>query len=116
MPCRNDFYCGTCRTNHDYSCPIADAKQAAILDAAQQKTKSPHPAPESFLCEACELLEDAGLLSKASEHLRKWYANHEACEADRLRYEAALKLSARELRVLGIDLAALKAKVKTKAK
>lgn len=66
----------------------------------------------NLLCEACALLEEAGILHKASVQLIDWYKLHEACEADRVRVEAAEKLSERERRLLGIDLAALKLKVK----
>ena len=66
----------------------------------------------SLLCEACALLEEAGVLKKASKELRAWYKMHEAKEADKVRLEAAQKLSERERRLLGIDLAALQSKVK----
>lgn len=134
MPCRTDFYCGTCKIMHDYSCPLWDKKAQEAKKKAEEDTLKFHedekqraiknildympplkgnpPAPDSLLCEACELLEDADLLKHASSELIKWYKQHELCEADRLRYEAASKLSTRELRVLGIDLEVLKSKVK----
>ncbi len=66
----------------------------------------------NLLCEACALLEEAGLLEHASEDLKKWYTLHEAPEADRVRLEAAQKLSERERRLLGINLAELERKAK----
>jgi hypothetical protein len=67
-----------------------------------------------LLCEACNLLEDAHLLNKASPELRNWYKDHSAKEEDRVRYEAALKLSERERRLLNIDLSDLKNRAERK--
>jgi hypothetical protein len=78
----------------------------ALKEALAKAPKS------SLLCEACALLEEAGLLAKASPELKAWYKQHEACEADKVRIEAAEKLSERERRLLGIDLAELKRKAK----
>ena len=66
----------------------------------------------SLLCEACALLEEAGLLKKASKELKEWYKKHEEGEADKVRLEAAEKLSERERRLLGIDIEALRRKAK----
>lgn len=111
MPCRSDFYCQECRTDHDYSCPVADARAKAAKEN-NRANNAPLPAPESLLCEACELLEDAGKLTKASAALQDWYKKHEACELDRLKFEIGKKLSTRERRVLGIDLTELAKKLK----
>jgi hypothetical protein len=91
MPCRDD-------RDDDYKYSNGEA-------AARKEL-------EPLLCEALSLLEDAGILSKLSPELARWYKAHEACEADRVRYEAVLKLSERERRLLGIDLQAFKAKAK----
>jgi hypothetical protein len=80
-----------------------------LLALKEELDKLPKP---SMLCEACALLEEAGLLDKASPELKIWYQKHEAREADKVRIEAAEKLSERERRLLGIDLAALKRKAK----
>ena len=91
MPCRDD---------RDYS--YDDGRNSAI------KQLTP------LLCEACTLLEEANFLAKASPELKKWFQEHEKCEEDRVRYEGALKLSERERRLLGIDLAQLKMIAKIK--
>jgi hypothetical protein len=65
----------------------------------------------SLLCEACALLEETGLLVKASVELQDWYKKHEAGETDRLRLEAAQKLTERERRLLGINIEALRSKI-----
>lgn len=95
MPCRYD----------DYS-PSQSSYESGKADAMKQMVP--------LLCEACTLLEEAKFLSKASEPLKKWYKEHEECESDRVRYEAALKLSERERRLLGINLEQLASKVKKK--
>lgn len=66
----------------------------------------------SLLCEACELLEQHGLLNHASQDLKNWFQLHENAEADRVRLEAAQKLTERELRLLNIDIEYLRSKVK----
>lgn len=93
MPCRDD---------RDNDCG-AEAVRAA--EAAAEKRAY-------LLCEACTLLEDAGLLSQASDELKAWYKLHEALEADRVRLEAAQKLNERERRLLGINLSELLLKAK----
>lgn len=80
-------------------------EDCSAAEAAAQKRAN-------LLCEACTLLEETGLLDRASKELQEWYKLHEELEADRVRLEAAEKLSERERRLLGIDLAALKLKVK----
>lgn len=85
--------------------PPRDDEDCAAAEAAAEKRAN-------LLCEACTLLEDAGLLSRASDELKAWYKLHEAVEADRVRLEAAQKLNERERRLLGINLAALTNKVK----
>ncbi len=67
-----------------------------------------------LLCEACNLLEDAKLLNKASPDLLTWYKDHSVREEDRVRYEAALKLSTRERRLFSIDLDDLKRRAEKK--
>lgn len=84
-----------CYDSRDSDCSAANAIKAA--EAAAEKRAN-------LLCEACTLLEEAGLLSHASEDLKKWYKLHETLEADRVKLEAAQKLSVRERRLLGIDL------------
>lgn len=92
MPCRDD---------RDDNC----VQEAAAANAAAEKRAY-------LLCEACTLLEEAGLLPQASDELKAWYKLHEVLEADRVRLEAAQKLNERERRLLGIDLAQLKLKAK----
>lgn len=87
MPCRDD--------RGIYDQEIAKQKEAI-------KT-----APADLLCEACTLLEDHDLLSKASKELRDWFVLHERHEVNRVKLEAAKKLSARERRLLGVDIVAL---------
>lgn len=87
-----------CYDSRDSDC--SEAKALAAAEAAAEKRAN-------LLCEACTLLEEAGLLSHASEELKKWYKLHEALESDRVKLEAAQKLSKREQRLLGIDLAEL---------
>lgn len=65
----------------------------------------------SLLCEACTILENVGEFKNASSELKKWFLQHEEKEANKLRVEAAEKLSVRERRLLGIDLEALKRKL-----
>lgn len=87
MPCRDDGY--------DYIQVIAQQKEAAKVS------------PGYLLCEACSLLEEAGLADKMSTELRGWYDNHERHETARVKLEAAKKLSTRERRLLGVDIVAL---------
>ena len=94
MPCRDD--------RDDYR--LTQNGVAAV--AAVRKELEP------LLCEACSALEDAKLLPTVSSELKAWYAHHEELEGDRVRYEAALKLSERERRLLGINLPYLKDKLK----
>lgn len=100
MPCRD--WRNDQETQHD----VYSAEIRAKNEIIQEYTP--------LLCEACSLLEEAGVLNKASSSLREWYKAHEKCEEDRVRYEAALKLSERERRLLGINLEQLAAKVKKK--
>ena len=95
MPCRMDDY------------PIDMPKKVSKPKSTKRDQKIDH-----LLCEVCVLLEEHDLLSDASSELQKWYKNHEECEQDRVRYEAALKLSSRERRLFGIDLNVLKKKMK----
>lgn len=97
MPCRDDR--DDCRVSY---------QDVAAAEANVRKEMDP------LLCEACTLLEELGALNKASPELLRWYKAHEACEQNRVRYEAALKLTERERRLLGINLADLKVKAKVK--
>lgn len=92
-----------CYDSRDSDC--SEAKALVAAEAAAEKRAN-------LLCEACTLLEEAGLLSQASDELNAWYKLHEALEADRVRLEAAQKLSERERRLLGINLAELERKAK----
>lgn len=99
-----------CRDYDDDNCVQAEFKgRVELAEAKKALAEAPKP---YLLCEACALLEDAGLLSKMSSELKEWYAKHEKKEEHKVRLEAAEKLSERERRLLGIDIAALKAKVK----
>jgi len=64
---------------------------------------------EPLLCEACSKLNDLNLFDGCSPELVSWYEKHEECEKHRVAYEAAQRLSARERRLLGIDIEQLKA-------
>lgn len=88
-----------------------DAARNAAYDNGLREALAKAPKP-SLLCEACAILENAGLLSQASPELKAWYQKHEAGEADKIRLEAAEKLSERERRLLGIDIETLKRKAK----
>lgn len=90
--------------------PCRDYRDDDCLAVATAATRTAEAAAEKsayLLCEACSLLEEAGLLSQASDELRAWYRLHESLEVDRVRLEAAQKLTKRERRLLGIDLAEL---------
>lgn len=69
---------------------------------------------DPLLCEACTLLEEHKLLTASTPALQTWYRQHEECEKERVKYEAALKLNERERRLLGINLAALEAEMRKK--
>ena len=56
-----------------------------------------------LLCEACDLLEKHGLLTKTSGDLQAWAKEHEAQETSRIRKEALDKLSPKERRALGLE-------------
>ncbi len=108
MGCTNTLFpCSKCHKSHfDMSeCPF-------YIYAKDEKEDVAPRATEPLLCEALTLLEETGGLAKASKELQDWYAAHESFEEDRVRFEAAQKLSKRERRLLGINIAALKAKVK----
>lgn len=65
---------------------------------------------EPLLCEACSLLENAHVLQIATPELQEWFKKHEKCEEERVRLEAAQKLTERERRLLGIDITDLQNK------
>lgn len=92
MPCRMDDYPSNLNQND--------------VDQAVFKVRNEL---EPLLCEACTLLEETGALSKSTKELQKWYQTHEECEKDRVRLEAAEKLTERERRLLGIDIKNLRA-------
>lgn len=96
MPCRDD---------RDDDCLAVATAATRTAEAAAEKRAY-------LLCEACTLLEEAGLLPQVSDELKTWYKLHEALEADRVRLEAAQKLNERERRLLGINLDELKRKAK----
>ena len=86
-----------------------DNKESALVQRIAELSKNP---PASLLCEACAILEDNGLSTSMSDDLYNWYKQHESQEVDKVRLEAAEKLTARERRLLGIDLDVLKRKAK----
>lgn len=94
-----------CRDWGDDKC----SDDIALVEVRQALAAAPKP---SLLCEACSLLENSGLLDKASPELKDWYAKHEKKEEHKVRLEAAEKLSERERRLFGIDIVALRAKAK----
>lgn len=88
MPCRND----------DGDCP-------------PQATVRQDQAPAWMLCEAmviitslCKQIDaNVSLESECSMQLLTWWKTHQVSEEDRVRQEAASKLSPRERIALGID-------------
>ena len=92
MPCRDD---------RD-TCSVTQSDVDAAVYRVRQEL-------EPLLCEACTHLNDLNLFDGVSKELRNWYELHEECEKHRVAYEAALKLTARERRLLGINLENLKA-------
>jgi hypothetical protein len=93
-----------CRDSYD-TCSQADVDRAARNVRAEL---------EPLLCEACSLLENVHALKDATPELQAWYEKHEKCEEDRVRLEAAQKLTERERRLLGINLFDLQKRVATK--
>lgn len=63
----------------------------------------PETAPAWMLCEAMVIIEKAGQGPECSEQLWQWWGRHKVAEEDRVRAEAAAKLSERERLALGID-------------
>lgn len=65
------------------------------------------PEPETaaawMLCEAMIIIEKNGLLEECSDQLIAWWKQHARKEQDRVRREAAAKLSYQERKALGID-------------
>lgn len=90
--------------------PCRDGRDECILshsdiEAAVYRVKQEL---EPLLCEACSKLNDLNLFDGCSSELVSWYEKHEECEKHRVAYEAALRLSPRERRLLGIDIEQLK--------
>jgi hypothetical protein len=56
-----------------------------------------------LLCEAMVILERAGQLDECSKGLAGWWRKHSEAEDDKIRAEAAAKLSPRERRALSIN-------------
>lgn len=92
MPCRDDY--PSSYSQYD----IENAKNVVRAEL------------EPLLCEACSLLEDAKVLQSATPELRAWFNKHEKCEEERVRLEAAQKLTERERRLLGINITDLQNK------
>jgi hypothetical protein len=101
MPCRDD------RDNRD---------DPSYLNTQLNDHRKALKETEALLCEACTLLEEHHLAMQphASPQLIQWYESHEECEKNRVRLEAALKLTERERRLLGINLVDLQAKANKK--
>lgn len=95
MPCRDDY---------------PDNYTKGDLESLEHRVRKEL---EPLLCEACTLLEEKGLLTSttATPELVAWFNKHEGCEKERVRLEAALKLTERERRLLGINLQDLQNKV-----
>lgn len=79
MPCRDDY------PQPDYQ---AIGKRAGVKQGVAKAKRELEP----LLCEACDLLGQAGKLSKASKELRAWAKEHEEKEKVRLAKEATAKL------------------------
>jgi hypothetical protein len=91
MPCRDD---------RD-SCSVTQSDIDAAVYRVRQEL-------EPMLCEACTHINDLNVWDGVSQELRTWYEKHEECEKHRVAYEAALRLSPRERRLLGINIDVLK--------
>lgn len=63
----------------------------------------PETVPAWMLCEALVIIEKAEQLPECSKQLLDWWHAHQEKEEDKVRAEAASKLSARERLALGID-------------
>lgn len=61
------------------------------------------PVEVSYLCEVMAILEEKNLTKLCSPAVLSWWQNHSKCEEDRVRAEAAKKLSPVERFALGID-------------
>lgn len=83
------------------------------LEIARQQVRAEL---EPLLCEACSELEEFDAMKDTSLELQQWFQKHEECEEDRVRLEAANKLTKRERRLLGIDLSVLQRAVEAKRK
>lgn len=82
MPCRDDY------PDPTYNDGVNAGKESGRkLGIAQAKREL-----EPLLCEACDLLEQAGKLKKASVALKTWAKEHEEKEKERVAKEAAAKL------------------------
>ena len=60
-------------------------------------------APAWMLCEAMVIIERSGVKEECSSQLLAWWRTHSKKEEDRVRKEAAAKLSRRELQALGLN-------------
>lgn len=56
-----------------------------------------------MLCEAMIIIDKGGLIDECSEQLLKWWNEHQADEVDRVKREAAKKLTYQERKALNID-------------
>ncbi len=92
MPCRSDY---------------PDTYTEGDINSARMQVRAEL---EPLLCEACSLLENAHVLQSATPELQAWFKKHEKCEEDRVRLEAAQKLTERERRLLGISIEDLQTK------
>lgn len=54
-----------------------------------------------WLCDLCQVVTEAGC--DLPEDIEQWYDDHEKVEAEKIRINALLKLTARERRLLGLD-------------
>lgn len=81
----------------------SERKRIRELTAAVPRLRRAERELGILLCEAYTLLEDAGLLPKASKRLKSWFSKHQDHEKDRVASEALAKLTKREIRALGLD-------------
>lgn len=75
-------------------------------------TPTPSGPPDWMLCEAMIIIEKNGLIEECSAQLIAWWKQHSRKERDRVRREAAQKLSYQERKALGIDENGNRAKTK----
>lgn len=97
MPCRDDY--------PDNRTQFLELEYRVAQKATKETEQRIRAELEPLLCEAMTVLENEGSLpGQLSPELLAWYKNHSEKEKDRLRLEAAQKLTEKERQVLGINI------------